>query len=127
AQGQADTSLRWIVRCRCGSRRIPLLAGQCRSGEQEARFVSFPASRIECECPTGEVLGSPMPFIVDAAPRWAPTPIRLSARRFCARRAAFLVELTRPAVAAAGYGLSEVSQIEGVRSAKRRRCIAPWA
>src|SRR5262245_8026145 len=58
AQGQADTSLRWIVRCRCGSRRIPLLAGQCRSGEQEPRFVSFPASRIECECPTGEGSGA---------------------------------------------------------------------
>src|SRR5262245_21004549 len=40
-----------------------------------------------------------MPFIGDAALRWAPTPIRLSARRFCAMRAAFLVELTSPAVA----------------------------
>src|SRR5262245_8849183 len=67
-----------------------------------------------------------MPFIGDAAPRWASTPIRLSARKFCAMRAAFLVELTSSGVAQPSLRASEVSDRWAFGPVKRPGCIAPW-
>src|SRR5262249_11334754 len=77
--------------------------------------------------PDGSSPRTPAPCIGDAAPRWVLTPIRSSARRFCAMRAASSVESTRrvpPALAT----VSAASPIEGrwpMGRTKRAGCIAP--
>jgi hypothetical protein len=92
-------------------RRWLLPAGAIAVGDSDAGDVALdrgtrsrvriiPRDPRRMGMPDGSRHRTPTPCIWDAAPRWAPTPIRSSARRFCATRAASSVGWIRRAPAA---------------------------